>query len=98
MAAAGPSGGSLNWLEAVRINGRVTVQGELRRFPYILFFMYGEIFIYPSHHALAWVQHCRVSWLHALVEVSPLGAWGPGAAQKSAKRCDVAVTVTRTGR
>lgn len=62
--------------------------------------MYGEIFIYPSHHALAWVQHCRVSWLHALVEVSPLGAWGPGAAQKSAKRCDVAVTVTvtRTGR
>ena len=62
--------------------------------------LYGEIFkfIYPSHHALAWVQHCRVSWLHALVEVSPLGAWGPGAAQKSAKRCDVAVTVTRTGR
>ena len=66
--------------------------------------MYGEIFIYPSHHALAWVQHCRVSWLHALVEVSPLGAWGPGAAQKSAKRCDVglrvlrAVIVTRTGR
>ena len=49
-------------------------------------------------NALAWVQHCRVSWLHALVEVSPLGAWGPGAAQKSAKRCDVAVTVTRTGR
>ena len=62
--------------------------------------MYGEIFIYPSHHALAWVQHCRASWLHALAEVSPLGAWGPGAAQKSAKRCDVAVTVTvtRTGR
>ena len=60
--------------------------------------MYGEIFIYPSHHALAWVQHCRASWLHALAGVSPLGAWGPGAAQKSAKRYDVAVTVTRTGR